>query len=216
MSTRRLALTTLVMALIAWALTVLVPGLPGLREAFATPQRVADRSGPDVLVSSWVGGLAWLVWAWGLLGLVLTAATALPGVLGGAARVAQRVLLPAAARRGAAVAIGLGMGIGLGAPLASAAPPPAPGTTTAVPDWPVADDPPPVPDWPAQDQHVVVRGDCLWDIAAGRLTTDAGHPPTDAEIARAVPAWWRANSGVIGDDPDLLLPGQVLRPPGAA
>jgi hypothetical protein len=28
-----------------------------------------------------------------------------------------------------------------------------------------------------------------------------------------VHAWWVANAGVIGPDPDLLLPGQVLRPP---
>jgi hypothetical protein len=28
-----------------------------------------------------------------------------------------------------------------------------------------------------------------------------------------VDAWWSANADVIGPDPDLLLPGQVLQPP---
>ena len=40
--------------------------------------------------------------------------------------------------------------------------------------------------------------------------------PFFAEIARAVHAWWTANADVIGPDPDQLLPGQVLRPPGPA
>jgi nucleoid-associated protein YgaU len=59
---------------------------------------------------------------------------------------------------------------------------------------------------------VVVRGDCLWDIAAGRLAA-SGSRPTDAEIATAVQAWWSVNADVIGPDPDLILPGQVLRAP---
>jgi hypothetical protein len=32
-------------------------------------------------------------------------------------------------------------------------------------------------------------------------------------VAAAVQAWWRTNAAVIGPDPDLLLPGQVLQPP---
>lgn len=56
---------------------------------------------------------------------------------------------------------------------------------------------------------VVHRGDTLWSIAARHL----GHDPSDAQIARAWPAWFDANRDVIGDDPDLLLPGQVLRAP---
>jgi nucleoid-associated protein YgaU len=56
---------------------------------------------------------------------------------------------------------------------------------------------------------VVHRGDTLWDIARRDLGTDA----TDAEVAHAWPAWHEANLAVIGDDPDLLLPGQILRRP---
>lgn len=72
-------------------------------------------------------------------------------------------------------------------------------------------------DWPA-DSHrqpaapVTVRpGDCLWDIAGRRLS----HP-TSAHIATAWPQWWRTNRGVIGADPDLVHPGQRLRPPATS
>jgi nucleoid-associated protein YgaU len=56
---------------------------------------------------------------------------------------------------------------------------------------------------------VVHRGDTLWAIAAATLDDDA----TDAEIMRAVVHWHEANRDVIGDDPDLILPGQVLHAP---
>jgi hypothetical protein len=59
---------------------------------------------------------------------------------------------------------------------------------------------------------VVHRGDTLWDIARRHLGPDA----TDAEVAHAWPAWHEANRAVIGDDPGLILPGQVLRLPTAA
>lgn len=65
---------------------------------------------------------------------------------------------------------------------------------------------------PARDtaaEVVVRRGDSLWSIAARQLGADA----TDGEIARAWPAWFEANRHVVGDDPDLLRPGQVLRAP---
>jgi nucleoid-associated protein YgaU len=105
---------------------------------------------------------------------------------------------------------------------ALAAPPAAPSTTDlAVPDWPGAAAPA-VPDWPttgapdgAAAPHVVVHGDCLWRIAADRLQGTTGAPATDGQVARAVDAWWTTNASVIGPDPDLLLPGQVLRSPGS-
>jgi hypothetical protein len=56
---------------------------------------------------------------------------------------------------------------------------------------------------------VVVRGDSLWRIAAEHL----GPQASDAEIAEAWPAWYAANADVIGDDPDLIYPGQELRVP---
>ena len=57
---------------------------------------------------------------------------------------------------------------------------------------------------------VVVRpGDCLWSLARHAL----GPGATDAAIAATWPRWWHANAAVIGAEPDLLRPGQHLRPP---
>ncbi len=59
---------------------------------------------------------------------------------------------------------------------------------------------------------VVHRGDTLWDIVGRALGPDA----TDLEVAREWPRWYAANRDVIGDDPDLILPGQVLSRPTTA
>jgi nucleoid-associated protein YgaU len=242
MSLRRLLLTAASMGVVAVALAALTPGVAEMGAVLASAQRTADTTGPDALVLAAAGLLAWAVWGWGALGLVLTAASALPGVLGGAARAVTHVVLPAGARRSAALVLGLGLGVAapvlgvtstvLATPAAAAAP------AAGVPDWPAAPAPDatpspapapeaapgggPVPDSPdlpsAQEDgsHVVVRGDCLWHIAATRLLEQTGTPGSDGEIARAVHAWWAANADVIGPDPDHLLPGQVLRPPGPA
>lgn len=61
----------------------------------------------------------------------------------------------------------------------------------------------------AQDEVVVRRGENLWDIAARHL----GPGASNAAIATEWPRWWRENHAVIGSDPDLLIPGQLLRPP---
>lgn len=61
------------------------------------------------------------------------------------------------------------------------------------------------------DTVVVRRGDTLWSIAARALGPEA----TDAEIAHEWPRWYAANRDVIGDDPDVLQPGQSLVPPTA-
>jgi nucleoid-associated protein YgaU len=56
---------------------------------------------------------------------------------------------------------------------------------------------------------VVKGGDTLWSIAARHLGSTAGG----AAIAEEWPRWYAANRAVIGDDPDLILPGTILRPP---
>ena len=233
MTVRRLVLTGAVMGLAAVTLAALTPETTAMTGALSAPQRTVDTAGADALVLAAAGLLAWVVWAWGALGLALTAASALPGALGGAARLATQVVLPAGARRGAALVLGLGLGVAapltgvavtVMAPPAAAAPAATAAPADAVPDWPDraapvgAPAPAQVPDWPADlalpatdGTHVVVRGDCLWHIASSWLTTRAGGPPTDVEVAQAVQAWWAANADVIGPDPDLLLPGQVLR-----
>ena len=234
MSIRRLVATAAVMGGIAVVLGALTPAFPAMTDAVAGAQRTVDTQGADVLVSSAAGLLAWAVWLWGALGLVLTAASAVPGAVGAAARALLHVALPAGARRSAALLLGIGLGVS--APLAGAVLPAlAPSASAAataqdVPDWPGAAQsasPAPVPDWPGATpaagipsqaptpgDRVVVRGDCLWHIAAESLVGQLGRPPDDAEVAAAVDAWWRPNAEVIGPDPDLLLPGQVLRAPG--
>ncbi|MET3903763.1 hypothetical protein [Paenarthrobacter sp. 4246] len=63
----------------------------------------------------------------------------------------------------------------------------------------------------AQDSTgvVVKAGDSLWSLAASRL----GPFATDVEVALMWPKWYAANLTVIGGDPSVLTPGQVLRPP---
>ncbi len=56
---------------------------------------------------------------------------------------------------------------------------------------------------------VVLRGDSLWSIAARHLGADA----TDIQIDTAWRAWYATNRDVVGPDPDLILPGQILTPP---
>jgi hypothetical protein len=58
--------------------------------------------------------------------------------------------------------------------------------------------------------YVVRRGDALWDVAARHLGPHASH----GEIAREWPRWYAANRAVIGSDPNLIRPGEVLTPPG--
>ncbi len=59
---------------------------------------------------------------------------------------------------------------------------------------------------------VVKPGDTLWSIAA----TDLGPNATAEDVAARWPAWYAANRELIGPDPDLILPGQVLRIPASA
>jgi nucleoid-associated protein YgaU len=57
--------------------------------------------------------------------------------------------------------------------------------------------------------RLVQHGDTLWDLAAAELGPEA----TDSDIAARWPEWYAANRALIGPDPDLLTPGQVLRIP---
>ena len=235
MSTRRLAGTASVMALLAVLLDRLTPGWAAMAGRLADAQRVADTAGPDALVLCAAALTAWVVWAWGVLGLALTAASALPGVLGRAAVLSLRGVLPAAARRTAAAALGLGIAAAVPMVATASALMALPAaaadlstTTAGAPDWPVTPagrSAAGAPDWPgppvadrsvgpADGAHVVVRGECLWHIARAALLEQRDTAPTDGDVATAVHAWWAANAAVIGPDSDLLLPGQVLRPPG--
>jgi nucleoid-associated protein YgaU len=60
--------------------------------------------------------------------------------------------------------------------------------------------------------YVVRRGDTLWDIAARHL----GPSATAVDISRAWPAWYDANRAVIGPDPGVIRPGELLSAPSAS
>jgi nucleoid-associated protein YgaU len=245
MSLRRWAGTTVAMCAVAGALRALGAAPAELQTAVGDPQGVVDRLGADALVLVVVTALAWLCWAWGALGLLLTAASTTPGRSGRLARSLLRGLLPRGARQAAALALGIGLSTAAPVVLPAAVPlvavatadpgsDPAGPPSSVVVDWPAAPTgqaapdrsgapapldragPEVTPDWPgtAAGDHVVLRGDCLWDIAAAWLYgRPAGTSVSDADVQRAVQAWWQTNRAVIGPDPDLLLPGQVLRPP---
>ncbi|WP_223252914.1 LysM peptidoglycan-binding domain-containing protein [Arthrobacter sp. AFG7.2] len=55
----------------------------------------------------------------------------------------------------------------------------------------------------------VQAGDTLWDIAARHL----GPGASDLDIALQWPRWHEANRELIGQNPNVLLPGQILHPP---
>jgi hypothetical protein len=58
----------------------------------------------------------------------------------------------------------------------------------------------------APDTYVVRPGDSLWSIARA-------HPGVATSVERRWRAIWQANRDLVGDDPDLILPGQALRLP---
>ena len=63
------------------------------------------------------------------------------------------------------------------------------------------------PTCPVRDRVVVVAaGDSLWSLAAGAL----GAGATDAEVTAEWHRIHELNRGVVGDDPDLIHPGQRL------
>lgn len=104
------------------------------------------------------------------------------------------------------------------APAATGAPPGAP--AVAHPQWrplPPVIEPGPLAGGPRRLQQpagrgveVTVRiGDSLWGLSAARL----GPYASDVDIALDWPRLYQANRDVIGDNPHLLRPGQVLRVP---
>jgi nucleoid-associated protein YgaU len=64
---------------------------------------------------------------------------------------------------------------------------------------------------PKPSHYAVLPGDTLWDIAGKVLKTDDLRA-----IARYWPRIHRENRDVIGADPNLLRPGQVLTLPRIA
>ncbi|HEX6447476.1 MAG TPA: LysM domain-containing protein [Streptosporangiales bacterium] len=163
-------------------------------------------------------GVSWLALLWftGCAALALLAR--LPGAAGRCAAVLAHRLTPAVFRRvleaslGAALVLTASAQVATGA-TASASPAVATGARL------LADPTPPVPDRPdvrprhhSQPRVVRVRpGDSLWCIAR----THMSGRPSDAAITREWHRWYAANRSVVGSDPDLIVPGQRLRPPAS-
>jgi len=61
--------------------------------------------------------------------------------------------------------------------------------------------------------HVVVPGDCLWKIARALLVAD-GLPPSGSATSDLWRSIYDMNREVIGPNPHLIFPGQVLALPG--
>ncbi|OMQ14186.1 hypothetical protein A7K94_0218405, partial [Modestobacter sp. VKM Ac-2676] len=66
------------MAAVAWALAALGADPAAVRAALADPQGLVDGAGPDALVLVGVTAAAWACWAWGAVGLLLTALSTAP------------------------------------------------------------------------------------------------------------------------------------------
>lgn len=214
------------------ALALLWPRWPSVVSDLGDPGDWAARSGADEVVATLARLALWTVGVWLGIGLLALAVSRLPGALGTAGRRVGECALPAVLRRIVTGAVGLGV---LAAPVAAVAGPvptagaslsavvaPAwPGTTTQPGAAPLTrpDAPVPPPAWPGERTDaasagakppVVVRpGDSLWVIAARRLAAGA----TDEQVATAWPRWYAGNRFVIGADPELIRPGQVLRAP---
>ncbi|MGH8825299.1 MAG: LysM peptidoglycan-binding domain-containing protein [Jiangellaceae bacterium] len=225
-----------VSAIASAALLGAVRALPHVADSAWAAARTGSASVDDLV------GLMAVVMAYAVLGWVgllsaLAAAARVPGMAGRAAARAAHRLTPSLAAGLTRLAVGVAVvstpvvgaipaAAGVGAPvrspdaddtadIATTALPGVgrPGHTPVGPDvaGPAPTDRPPPRSGaaPTPADVMVVNGDCLWTIAAHALGPDA----TDAEIAAAWPRWYARNRAVVGADPDLLIPGTVLRPP---
>ena len=206
------------------------PDVPRLAHDLSAPTDWVARVGADGAAATLATGALWCLAAWVAVGLLVCLGAVLPGACGRMAVRSARRVLPAAVYR--LVAGAAGLGVLLSPVAAGASAPGAPAATSApAPAWP-SDSPLPAPAWPATPAPalphatpappvrapapapapatVVVRpGDSLWSIAAAHLPRAAGPP----QVAREWPRWFAANRPVLGADPDLIRPGQVLHAP---
>jgi nucleoid-associated protein YgaU len=150
-------------------------------------------AGPDqalvrLCLAALAGTAAW-AWLQGMAGVV----DAWRGAPGAGSRGLRRVML-------AACGVAL---TGALAPPSYAAPDPSPPDLSGLPLPERAQG----PARPA-DRSVVVRaGDSLWALAE----RDLGSPASDRRVGDRWHAIYRRNRGVIGPDPGLIHPGQVLK-----
>lgn len=184
-----------------------VPGAWQTARTASTYDRVHD-----LLVAGCTAGLALaLAWLWVITTLTVAGlVTGRPGPRGGATR--HLVLLAC----GAAIVAGTGVPaaatggdgrdllVGLTLPERAVAPAPAPAQSQSQSQTQTQATAQSV----IRETYVVCPGDSLWSIARD-------HPGLTDSVDQRWLAIWLANRDVVGDDPDLILPGQALRLPAA-
>lgn len=177
---------------------------------------------PDLVTGGCALTLA-ACWLWAVVAAGAVALDAVRTAHGRTSCASARVRSPRLVHVVVLTVLGLGYGAApvLADPAGDAVPPPDRlaaierllpiGTGLPLPDrrlGPAGDHAP--ADSPArQAVHRVGPGDSLWSIARGLLGPTAGAAEVDA-------AWRRlaaTNRDVVGDDPDLIRPGQTLRVP---
>lgn len=163
----------------------------------------ADATAPERVPDALVAGCATLLtlslgWLW--LVTSVTVAELVAGRVprgGGATRRIVLLACGAAVVAGAALPAhasgGDGAEVLVGLPLPERAVAPTTAPTTPVPRT-------------TGDAHVVREGDSLWSIALA-------HPAPGVGVDERWRAIWRHNREVVGDDPDVIHPGQALRLP---
>jgi nucleoid-associated protein YgaU len=159
---------------------------------------------PDAAVVRFAAWAAWATAGYLAVGFVTLAAVRLRGA-DGAVAAAVAAAVPRCVRRAAELLVGGG----LAATVVVGAAPSALAEDGGHNPQPAIS----ALDWAHAVRHpsaVVVRpGDSLWRIAARSLRPRSSAPA----IAAAWPTWWAANRSVVGPDPNLIVPGQRLRPP---
>ncbi len=213
--------TTRIRAATVWlAVSAGTAGTAQVAHGLVREALTVGRTGPSGVTSTLVAGCA-VVLALALLRTWLVTTVTVAGVVTGSTGGVERHAGPT--RRLVLLACGVAVAAGAAAPAAAdggaggdgrhvvaglALPERAVATTTGPTPAPTLA-PTPAPTSaegtaPAGD-YVVRPGDSLWSIAVA-------HPARDGtgtdERWRAI---WRANRAVVGDDPDLIHPGQALR-----
>jgi hypothetical protein len=191
-----------------------------LRWGVGTPWRQVQ-NGPaelDPLMTLCAAALAWACLSWLTLAFVLALLTAVPGTAHGALTRVAAWVTPPVVRRASVTLLGLAVAVPATAAAAGATTPapdsgrqPTVSAASQVRTGPLPNLDRPIAGRPPLTDPVAVRpGDTLWAIAA-RTSPVA----TDAAVRRSWPRWYAANRAAIGPDPDLIRPGQHLRPPYA-
>ena len=195
------------------------------------------RVGTDAALVTVAGTVLWVAAAWLGLGLVSAGARRAPGRIGALADRICAAVLPRIVLRLVAGSTGLGMllaplpavatisttAAAAGATASKPAPVPAPAWPSTTPPaghasparpvdaprWPSATTPVAHPSGGRGDSVTVQPGDCLWLIAGRRL----GPHASDAAVTVAWSRWYAANRPLIGADPNVITPGEVLQAP---